>query len=162
MTARILDGKALAATIKAELRDRVATLADRGFVPGLGTVLVGDDPGSRAYVRGKHRDCAEVGIASIQVELPDTTSQDELEAVIADLNADPGCTGYIVNYRYHDISMTPQPSAWSIPTRTRMDFILSIWANWCLARPRHCRVRRVASLSYSGVMASGLMGPRSA
>jgi len=62
MTARILDGKALAATIKAELRDRVATLAnaDRGFVPGLGTVLVGDDPGSRAYVRGKHRDCAEV------------------------------------------------------------------------------------------------------
>ena len=96
MTARILDGKALAATIKAELRDRVATLADRGFVPGLGTVLVGDDPGSRAYVRGKHRDCAEVGIASIQVELPDTTSQDELEAVIADLNADPACTGYIL------------------------------------------------------------------
>ena len=96
MTARILDGKALAATIKGELRDRVATLADNGFVPGLGTVLVGDDPGSRAYDRGKHRDCAEVGIASIQVELPDSTSQDELEAVIADLNADPACTGYIV------------------------------------------------------------------
>jgi methylenetetrahydrofolate dehydrogenase (NADP+) / methenyltetrahydrofolate cyclohydrolase len=87
MTARILDGKALAATIKAELKDRVATLAERGLVPGLGTVLVGDDPGSRAYVRGKHRDCAEVGIASLQVELPD---------FIAELNADPACTGYIV------------------------------------------------------------------
>jgi methylenetetrahydrofolate dehydrogenase (NADP+) / methenyltetrahydrofolate cyclohydrolase len=96
MTARILDGKAVATTIKAELRDRVKTLADHGFMPGLGTVLVGDDPGSRAYVRGKHRDCAEVGIASIQVELPDSTSQDELQVVIADLNADPACTGYIV------------------------------------------------------------------
>jgi methylenetetrahydrofolate dehydrogenase (NADP+)/methenyltetrahydrofolate cyclohydrolase len=96
MTARILDGKALAATIKAELKERVATLAAHGLQPGLGTVLVGDDPGSRAYVRGKHRDCAEVGIASIQVELPAFTSQDELEAVIAGLNADPVCTGYIV------------------------------------------------------------------
>jgi methylenetetrahydrofolate dehydrogenase (NADP+)/methenyltetrahydrofolate cyclohydrolase len=96
MTARILDGRALAATIKAELRGRVATLAERGMVPGLGTVLVGDDPGSQAYVRGKHRDCAEVGIASIQVELPASITQDELASVIADLNADPACTGYIV------------------------------------------------------------------
>jgi methylenetetrahydrofolate dehydrogenase (NADP+) / methenyltetrahydrofolate cyclohydrolase len=96
MTARILDGKALAETIKAELRGRVSTLAERGVVPGLGTVLVGDDPGSHAYVRGKHRDCAQVGIASIQVELPDTTSQDQLASVIAGLNADPACTGYIV------------------------------------------------------------------
>jgi methylenetetrahydrofolate dehydrogenase (NADP+) / methenyltetrahydrofolate cyclohydrolase len=96
MTARILDGKALAETIKAELRARVSTLAGRGVVPGLGTVLVGDDPGSHAYVRGKHRDCAQVGIASIQVELPDTTSQDQLASVIAGLNADPACTGYIV------------------------------------------------------------------
>ena len=75
MTARILDGKALAETIKAELKGRVSALAERGIVPGLGTVLVGDDPGSRSYVAGKHRDCAQVGIASIQVELPDTTSQ---------------------------------------------------------------------------------------
>ena len=67
-----------------------------GIIPGLGTVLVGDDPGSRSYVAGKHRDCAQVGIASIQVELPDTTSQDQLASVIAELNADPACTGYIV------------------------------------------------------------------
>ncbi|HEY6682928.1 MAG TPA: bifunctional methylenetetrahydrofolate dehydrogenase/methenyltetrahydrofolate cyclohydrolase [Propionibacteriaceae bacterium] len=96
MTARILDGKALAETIKAELRSRVSALAERGVVPGLGTVLVGDDPGSHAYVRGKHRDCAQVGIASIQVALPASTSQDQLASVIAGLNADPACTGYIV------------------------------------------------------------------
>jgi methylenetetrahydrofolate dehydrogenase (NADP+)/methenyltetrahydrofolate cyclohydrolase len=96
MTARILDGKALAETIKAELRARVSTLAERGVVPGLGTVLVGDDPGSHAYVRGKHRDCAQVGIASIQVELPAATSQEQLASVIEGLNADPTCTGYIV------------------------------------------------------------------
>jgi methylenetetrahydrofolate dehydrogenase (NADP+)/methenyltetrahydrofolate cyclohydrolase len=96
MAAQILDGKALAATIKTELRERVSILAQRGLVPGLGTVLVGDDPGSRSYVAGKHRDCAEVGIASIHVELPDSTSQDELASVIAELNADPACTGYIV------------------------------------------------------------------
>jgi methylenetetrahydrofolate dehydrogenase (NADP+) / methenyltetrahydrofolate cyclohydrolase len=96
MTARILDGKAVAETIKAELRARVSTLAERGVVPGLGTVLVGDDPGSHAYVRGKHRDCAQVGIASIQVELPASTSQEQLASVIAGLNDDPACTGYIV------------------------------------------------------------------
>jgi methylenetetrahydrofolate dehydrogenase (NADP+) / methenyltetrahydrofolate cyclohydrolase len=89
MTARILDGKALAETIKAELKDRVSALAGHGVVPGLGTVLVGDDPGSRSYVRGKHRDCAQVGIASIQVELPASTSQEQLASVIAGLNADP-------------------------------------------------------------------------
>jgi methylenetetrahydrofolate dehydrogenase (NADP+) / methenyltetrahydrofolate cyclohydrolase len=96
MTAQILDGKALAETIKAELRARVSALAERGVVPGLGTVLVGDDPGSHAYVRGKHRDCAQVGIASIQVELPAWTSHEQLASVIAGLNADPACTGYIV------------------------------------------------------------------
>ncbi len=96
MTAQLLDGQALATTIKSELKVRVAALVEQGCVPGLGTVLVGDDPGSHAYVRGKHRDCAEVGIASIQVELPTSTSQDELAEVIAELNADPACTGYIV------------------------------------------------------------------
>jgi methylenetetrahydrofolate dehydrogenase (NADP+)/methenyltetrahydrofolate cyclohydrolase len=96
MTAQILDGKALAATIKGELKIRVAALAERGIVPGLGTVLVGDDPGSRSYVAGKHRDCAQVGIASIQVELPADTSAEELQARIEELNADPACTGYIV------------------------------------------------------------------
>ena len=96
MTARILDGKALAETIKAALKERVSALVGHGVVPGLGTVLVGDDPGSRSYVRGKHRDCAQVGIASIQVELQASTSQEQLASVIAGLNADPACTGYIV------------------------------------------------------------------
>jgi len=96
MTAQILDGKALAATIKAELTERVAALAERGITPGLGTILVGDDPGSRSYVRGKHRDCAEVGIASIQVELPADTSAAQLEDKINELNADPACTGYLI------------------------------------------------------------------
>ncbi len=96
MTAQILDGKATAASIKASLAVRVAALAARGVVPGLGTVLVGDDPGSRAYVNGKHRDCAEVGIASIRRELPADASQQQVEAVVDELNADPACTGYIV------------------------------------------------------------------
>jgi len=95
VTARLLDGTATAAAIKAELRERVAALAE-GSTPGLGTVLVGDDPGSRSYVNGKHRDCAEVGIASIRRELPATASQGEVEAAVDELNADPACTGYIV------------------------------------------------------------------
>jgi methylenetetrahydrofolate dehydrogenase (NADP+) / methenyltetrahydrofolate cyclohydrolase len=96
MTATILDGKATAAAIKAELAGRVAALAARGIRPGLGTVLVGDDPGSRAYVNGKHRDCAEVGIASIRRDLPADATQEQVEAVVDELNADPACTGYIV------------------------------------------------------------------
>ena len=96
MPAIILDGKATAAAIKAELAGRVAALAARGVRPGLGTVLVGDDPGSRAYVNGKHRDCAEVGIASIRRDLPADATQEQIEAVVDELNADPACTGYIV------------------------------------------------------------------
>ncbi|MEV0127436.1 bifunctional methylenetetrahydrofolate dehydrogenase/methenyltetrahydrofolate cyclohydrolase [Dactylosporangium sp. NPDC050688] len=96
MTATMLDGKATAAAIKDELRERVKALADRGIVPGLGTVLVGDDPGSHAYVAGKHRDCAEVGIASIRRDLPATATQAEVEEAVRSLNADPACTGYIV------------------------------------------------------------------
>jgi methylenetetrahydrofolate dehydrogenase (NADP+) / methenyltetrahydrofolate cyclohydrolase len=96
MTAQILDGKATAAEIKKELAGRVAALAGRGVLPGLGTVLVGDDPGSRAYVNGKHRDCAEVGIASIRRELPADATQPQVEAVVDELNADPACTGYLV------------------------------------------------------------------
>jgi len=96
MTAQILDGKATSAAIKAELTARVQELKARGTTPGLGTLLVGDDPGSKWYVAGKHRDCAEVGIASIQRELPDTATQEEIEAVVHELNADPACTGYIV------------------------------------------------------------------
>src|ERR1700728_2353595 len=97
MTAIILDGKATAAAIKAELAGRVARLAARGIVPGLGTVLVGDDPGSRAYVNGKHRDCAEVGIASIRRDLPAEATQEQVEEVVDELNADPGCTAPAVH-----------------------------------------------------------------
>ena len=96
MTARILDGKKTAAAIKAELKERVDALRAQGVVPGLGTILVGDDPGSQWYVAGKHRDCAEVGIASIRRDLPADISQAELEAVVEDLNDDPDCTGFIV------------------------------------------------------------------
>jgi methylenetetrahydrofolate dehydrogenase (NADP+)/methenyltetrahydrofolate cyclohydrolase len=95
-SAQLLDGTATAAAIKAELAERVAALTARGLTPGLGTVLVGEDPGSRAYVAGKHRDCAEVGIASIRVDLPATATQADVEAAIDGLNADPDCTGYIV------------------------------------------------------------------
>jgi methylenetetrahydrofolate dehydrogenase (NADP+) / methenyltetrahydrofolate cyclohydrolase len=96
MTAEVLDGKATAAAIRADLTTRVARLAEHGIVPGLGTVLVGDDPGSRAYVNGKHRDCAQVGIASIRRDLPATATQAQVEAIVDELNADPACTGYIV------------------------------------------------------------------
>jgi len=96
MTAQILDGKAVANAIKGELTVRVQALAERGVRPGLGTVLVGDDPGSHSYVRMKHRDCAEVGITSIRVDLPADASAQAVAAAIAELNADPACTGYIV------------------------------------------------------------------
>ncbi|GAA2414202.1 bifunctional methylenetetrahydrofolate dehydrogenase/methenyltetrahydrofolate cyclohydrolase [Streptomyces glaucosporus] len=96
MTAQILDGKATAAAIKSELAARVEALKARGVQPGLGTLLVGDDVGSQKYVAGKHRDCAQVGIASIQRELPGTASQEDIEAVVRELNDDPACTGYIV------------------------------------------------------------------
>ena len=94
--ATTLDGKAAAAEIRADLTARVSALRARGVVPGLGTVLVGDDPGSRSYVAGKHRDCAEVGIASIERTLPAEATQRQVEAVVDELNADPACTGYIV------------------------------------------------------------------
>lgn len=96
VTAKILDGKAAASAIKAELRERVAALRERGITPGLGTILVGSDPGSQWYVAGKHRDCAEVGIESLRIDLPETASQAEVEAAVDKLNDDPTCTGYIV------------------------------------------------------------------
>jgi methylenetetrahydrofolate dehydrogenase (NADP+)/methenyltetrahydrofolate cyclohydrolase len=96
MTATILDGKALAASIKKDLAARVVELKKKGITPGLGTVLVGDDPGSHSYVGGKHRDCQEVGVTSIRVDLPDSASQADVLAVIKDLNNAKECTGYIV------------------------------------------------------------------
>jgi len=96
MSAQILDGKALASTIKLELAARTSALKGKGITPGLGTVLVGDDPGSHSYVGGKHRDCAEVGITSIRIDLPATASQADVIAAIKDLNSAKECTGYIV------------------------------------------------------------------
>lgn len=92
----ILDGKLAAAAVKQDLRVRVDALKAQGIFPGLGTVLVGDDPGSHAYVGGKHKDCAEVGIQSIRVDMPGSSSQADVDAEIQRLNADPAVTGYIV------------------------------------------------------------------
>jgi methylenetetrahydrofolate dehydrogenase (NADP+)/methenyltetrahydrofolate cyclohydrolase len=96
MTAQTLDGTATLKAIKAELAERVAKLRELGVVPGLGTVLVGDDPGSRWYVGAKHKDCAEIGIESIRVDLPSSATQGEVERVIDALNADPACTGFLI------------------------------------------------------------------
>ena len=96
MTAITLDGVATATAVKAELAVRIAALKARGIVPGLGTLLVGSDPGSLSYVAGKHRDCAEVGIESIRVDLPETASEVDVIAAIASLNSNPAVTGYIV------------------------------------------------------------------
>jgi len=96
MSAQILDGKALASAIKAELTTRVAALKAKGISPGLGTVLVGNDPGSMTYVDGKHRDCKEVGINSIRCDLPESATEKDVLAVIAELNSAKECTGYIV------------------------------------------------------------------
>jgi methylenetetrahydrofolate dehydrogenase (NADP+) / methenyltetrahydrofolate cyclohydrolase len=96
MSAVILDGKATAQTIKNDLAQRVAALKAKGINPGLGTILVGDDAGSHAYVNGKHKDCAEVGISSIRIDLPKTATQADVMNAITKLNNDPNCTGFIV------------------------------------------------------------------
>ncbi|WP_165065797.1 bifunctional methylenetetrahydrofolate dehydrogenase/methenyltetrahydrofolate cyclohydrolase [Marisediminicola senii] len=96
MVAVRLDGVATATAIKSELAERITALKQRGITPGLGTLLVGSDPGSLSYVAGKHRDCAEVGITSIRVDLPETATEDEIREAIAALNADPAVTGYII------------------------------------------------------------------
>ena len=96
MTATKLDGVATATALKDELRVRVAALKERGIVPGLGTLLVGEDPGSLSYVAGKHRDCAEVGIESIRVDLPATATAEDVRAAVESLNANPAVTGYII------------------------------------------------------------------
>jgi len=96
MTAIILDGKKTAEKIKSQLAKRVEVLKSKGVTPGLGTILVGDDPGSHAYVGGKHKDCSEVGISSIRVDLPSNSSQEDVMQAIEKLNKDSNCTGYIV------------------------------------------------------------------
>ena len=96
MTAITLDGVATASAVKAELAGRIGALKAQGVTPGLGTLLVGDDPGSRSYVAGKHRDCAEVGIESIRIDLPSTATPADVRAAISELNDSPEVTGYIV------------------------------------------------------------------
>jgi methylenetetrahydrofolate dehydrogenase (NADP+)/methenyltetrahydrofolate cyclohydrolase len=96
MTALILDGKAASAAVKADLTERVARLAERGVVPGLATILVGDDPGSHSYVGGKHKACAAVGVTSFRHDLPADTSREKVLDLVAELNADPAVDGYIV------------------------------------------------------------------
>ena len=96
MSAQILDGKALAHRIKSSLAIEVAELKKSGKVPGLGTVLVGDDPGSHSYVNGKHRDCEEVGITSIRIDLPASAKESDILSAVGDLNSSKECTGYIV------------------------------------------------------------------
>ncbi|MCU1507032.1 MAG: bifunctional methylenetetrahydrofolate dehydrogenase/methenyltetrahydrofolate cyclohydrolase, partial [Microbacteriaceae bacterium] len=96
MTATRLDGVATAAAIKQELTGRIAALKARGITPGLATLMVGEDPGSVSYVAGKHRDCAEVGMESIRIDLPETASEADIRAAIAQLNADDRVTGFIV------------------------------------------------------------------
>jgi methylenetetrahydrofolate dehydrogenase (NADP+) / methenyltetrahydrofolate cyclohydrolase len=108
MTATILDGKATAAQIRLDLAERVAKLAQAGIRPGLGSVLVGDDPGSRTYVNGKHRDSAQVGILSIRRDLPADASQQQVEDAVAELNADRACTGFIVQLPLPP-DLDPQP-----------------------------------------------------
>jgi methylenetetrahydrofolate dehydrogenase (NADP+) / methenyltetrahydrofolate cyclohydrolase len=112
-SAQLLDGKSLAASIKANLAQRTTTLTAKGITPGLGTILVGDDPGSHSYVSGKHRDCQEVGINSIRIDLPASATQADVLAAIRDLNAAKECTGYIVQL--------PLPSA--INTQTILEAI---------------------------------------
>lgn len=112
-SAQLLDGKSLAASIKANLAQRTTALTAKGITPGLGTILVGDDPGSHSYVSGKHRDCKEVGINSIRIDLPATATQADVLAAIRDLNAAKECTGYIVQL--------PLPSA--IDTQTILEAI---------------------------------------
>ena len=112
-SAQLLDGKSLAASIKASLAQRTTGLTAKGITPGLGTILVGDDPGSHSYVSGKHRDCQEVGINSIRIDLPGTATQADVLAAIRDLNAAKECTGYIVQL--------PLPSA--INTQTILEAI---------------------------------------
>ncbi len=96
MTAQFLDGKATAATIRAELAETVIGLKQKGIVPGLGTILVGDDPGSHSYVAGKHRDCEQIGVKSIRVDLPASASVADLKAAIRDFNQAKDVTGYII------------------------------------------------------------------
>ena len=158
MAAQILDGKATLAAIKDELKGRIATLAERGVVPGLGTVRVGEDPGSRWYVNAKHKDCAEVGIASIRYDLPAGAAQAEVEAVLDELNADPACTGYLVQ-QPTGLDESPSCPGWTPPRTSTACTPQPRLAR--LGKPRPCRARPWASSSCCVAMRSRSPAPRS-
>ena len=161
MTARILDGKATAGRHQGRADRAGRTLAERGVVPGLGTVLVGDDPGSRWYVNGKHKDCAEVGIASIRGELPATATQAEVEAVDRRAQRRPGL------HRLH----RPAAAAHGLDEngvlgqstrpRTRTACTRRTSAGWCSASPARCRARRTASSNCCAATTSRSPAPTS-
>ena len=145
MTAQKLDGTATAKAIKGELAERVAKLREHGITPGLGTVLVGDDPGSTWYVNGKHKDCAEVGIESIREDLPGTASQDEILAAVRRLNENPACTGYIVQLPLPKGVDENACSVRSTRRRTPTACTRRTSAGSCSASRRRCRARRSGS-----------------
>ena len=158
MTAQTLDGTATLKAIKAELAERVAALKERGVTPGLGTVLVGDDPGSHWYVGAKHKDCAEIGIESIRRDLPATATQAEVEAVIDELNADPPAPASSSSSRPGSTSSRCCPA--STPTRTSTGCTRSTSAGWCWASRARCPARRSASSSCCAATASRSRAPR--
>lgn len=145
MSATKLDGTLYRDEIFADLAERVAALKDKGITPGLATVLVGEDPGSQSYVKMKHRDCEKLGINSIRKDLPADISQEELEAVIDELNADDACTGYIVQLPCPSTWMRTPSSSASIRKRTPMASTRSTWASSCLTRKPRCRAPRMAA-----------------
>jgi len=127
MSAQILDGKAVAAAIKAELTTRVTALKAHGITPGLGTVLVGDDPGSHSYVAGKHRDCQEVGINSIRIDLPNNATEKDVLAAIADLNNSKSAPATLFNFRCRRESTHKKFSKQSTPAKMPMDCTHLTW-----------------------------------
>lgn len=148
-----LDGKRVAAEVKANLAERVSALKEHGIVPGLGTLLVGEDPGSMKYVAGKHADCAEVGIRSIRRDLPADASFDDIAAAVRDLNEDPACTGYIVQLPLPRGVDENAIIGLIDPRRMPMACTHTISANSCCmcratSRPR-CRACRAASSNCS-------------
>jgi methylenetetrahydrofolate dehydrogenase (NADP+)/methenyltetrahydrofolate cyclohydrolase len=161
MTAIILDGKATAAAIREDLVGRVARLAAAGAPPGLGTVLVGDDPGSRIYVNAKHRDCAQVGILSIRRDLPADASQQQVEDVVAELNALTECTGYIVQLPLPD-GLDPQPVLSLMDPAKDADGLHPVnLAGWCWASRPRCPARRTGLSSCCAASASPSRAPTS-
>jgi methylenetetrahydrofolate dehydrogenase (NADP+)/methenyltetrahydrofolate cyclohydrolase len=129
-----LDGIAVAASIKADLKSRVAKLAERGVRPGLGTLLVGDDPASSRYVAGKHRDCEEVGIRSLRRNLPADADADRIKAEVLAFNEDPACTGFIVQLPLPTEWMPMRSSIASIPPRTPTACTRITLVSWCSIR----------------------------